>query len=37
LGHLRPQTDTGEAELADNLSGDHDGFYYALFEKLPAS
>lgn len=37
LGHLRPQTDTGEAELADNLPGDHDGFYYALFEKLPAS
>ena len=37
LGHLRPQSGTTEAMLADNLVGDHDGFYYALFEKLPAT
>lgn len=36
LGHLRPQNETSTAELADNLPGDHDGFYYALFEKIPA-
>jgi len=36
LGHLRPQTRTTTALLTDNLQGDHDGFYYALFEKLPA-
>ncbi len=36
LGHLRPQTRTTTAVLTDNLQGDHDGFYYALFEKLPA-
>ena len=36
LGHLRPQSGTTPAALTDNLSGDHDGFYYALFEKLPA-
>jgi 16S rRNA (cytosine967-C5)-methyltransferase len=33
LGHLRPQSGTTEGVLADNLSGDHDGFYYALLEK----
>jgi 16S rRNA (cytosine967-C5)-methyltransferase len=36
LGHLRPQSVATEALLIDNLSGDHDGFYYALLEKLPA-
>ncbi len=36
LGHLRPQSRTTEAVLVDNLSGDHDGFYYALLEKNPA-
>ena len=36
-GHLRPQNNTVPAALADNLLGDHDGFYYALLEKaLPA-
>ena len=33
LGHLRPQTVHTDAGLADNLAGDHDGFYYALLEK----
>jgi 16S rRNA (cytosine967-C5)-methyltransferase len=33
VGHLRPQNHTVEAALADNLVGDHDGFYYALLEK----
>ena len=33
LGHLRPQTVRTDAALADNLPGDHDGFYYALREK----
>ena len=37
LGHLRPQSNTTATALVDNLSGDHDGFYYALLEKLPAS
>ena len=37
LGHLRPQTSTTMATLTDNLPGDHDGFYYALLEKIPAS
>jgi len=37
LGHLRPQNSQTPAPLVDNLSGDHDGFYYALLEKrLPA-
>jgi 16S rRNA (cytosine967-C5)-methyltransferase len=36
LGHLRPQSNTTATALVDNLSGDHDGFYYALLEKLPA-
>jgi 16S rRNA (cytosine967-C5)-methyltransferase len=37
LGHLRPQNSLTPAALVDNLSGDHDGFYYALLEKrLPA-
>ena len=33
VGHLRPQNQSVEASLADNLVGDHDGFYYALLEK----
>jgi 16S rRNA (cytosine967-C5)-methyltransferase len=37
LGHLRPQSGTTSALLTDNLDGDHDGFYYALFEKIPAA
>ena len=37
VGHLRPQNSTVPAALVDNLAGDHDGFYYALLEKvLPA-
>jgi 16S rRNA (cytosine967-C5)-methyltransferase len=36
LGHLRPQNGATLAALVDNLPGDHDGFYYALLEKLPA-
>jgi 16S rRNA (cytosine967-C5)-methyltransferase len=37
LGHLRPQSGATAAALVDNLPGDHDGFYYALLEKLPAT
>jgi 16S rRNA (cytosine967-C5)-methyltransferase len=37
LGHLRPQTQQIDAGLSDNLPGDHDGFYYALFEKLASA
>jgi 16S rRNA (cytosine967-C5)-methyltransferase len=33
VGHLRPQNHAVAASLADNLAGDHDGFYYALLEK----
>lgn len=33
LGHLRPQTARVAPALADNLPGDHDGFYFALLEK----
>ena len=36
LGHLRPQNSTTSGALVDNLPGDHDGFYYALLEKMPA-
>ena len=36
LGHLKPQNAATKTDLTDNLSGDHDGFYYALLEKLPA-
>ena len=34
VGHLRPQNSDVDAALADNLVGDHDGFYYALLEKV---
>ena len=37
LGHLRPQSDSTPPLLTDNLHGDHDGFYYALLEKIPAA
>ena len=36
LGHLRPQNQQTSTTLSDNLQGDHDGFYYALFEKRAA-
>ncbi|MES2634447.1 MAG: 16S rRNA (cytosine(967)-C(5))-methyltransferase RsmB [Pseudomonadota bacterium] len=32
-GHLVPQTGEKANGVPDNLAGDHDGFYYALFEK----
>ena len=32
-GHLRPQNAKTLPALADNLAGDHDGFFYALLEK----
>lgn len=35
-GHLRPQNAATDPGLADNLAGDHDGFYYALLQKHPA-
>jgi 16S rRNA (cytosine967-C5)-methyltransferase len=34
-GHLMPQTGGKADGVPDNLKGDHDGFYYALFEKRP--
>ena len=37
LGHLKPQSAASGSGLVDNLPGDHDGFYYALLEKLPAA
>ena len=35
-GHLIPQTGVKADAVPDNLEGDHDGFYYALFEKSPS-
>ncbi|MFM9902929.1 MAG: 16S rRNA (cytosine(967)-C(5))-methyltransferase RsmB [Polaromonas sp.] len=38
-GHLRPQNGVDgsvSAAIADNLAGENDGFYYALFEKRSA-
>lgn len=32
-GHLLPQNDRSEAGVSDNQAGNHDGFFYALFEK----
>ncbi len=32
-GHLLPQSGNAETVFPDNLKGEHDGFYYALFEK----
>jgi len=34
FGHLRPQNSDQVVTLTDNLAGDHDGFYYALLEKI---
>jgi len=34
--HLLPQGDHQVTAATDNPSGDHDGFYYALFEKSAA-
>ena len=33
-GHLLPQGGAGDAVFPDNLMREHDGFYYALLEKL---
>ena len=35
-GHLQPQSGVEATALPDNLSGEHDGFYYALLEKITA-
>jgi 16S rRNA (cytosine967-C5)-methyltransferase len=32
-GHLLPQSGAGISDFPDNLKGEHDGFYYAVFEK----
>jgi 16S rRNA (cytosine967-C5)-methyltransferase len=32
-GHLLPQSGVKNNSLRDNLEGDHDGFFFALFEK----
>jgi 16S rRNA (cytosine967-C5)-methyltransferase len=32
-GHLLPQGGVNHNPLRDNLEGDHDGFYFAMFEK----
>jgi 16S rRNA (cytosine967-C5)-methyltransferase len=33
-GHLTPSSATSDTSLRDNVMGEHDGFYYALLEKL---
>ena len=35
-GHLMPTRGVSSPAVQNNLSGDHDGFYYALLEKRPA-
>ncbi|WP_313301945.1 16S rRNA (cytosine(967)-C(5))-methyltransferase RsmB [Diaphorobacter sp.] len=35
-GHLMPGQSQGSAAVRENASGDHDGFYYALLQKLAA-
>ena len=35
-GHLMPQSGASGGPVRDNLKSDHDGFFFALFEKLPA-
>ncbi len=35
-GHLMPGTGANEGAVPDNPNGDHDGFYFALFEKRAA-
>jgi 16S rRNA (cytosine967-C5)-methyltransferase len=34
-GHLLPQSGFNARSVPDNALGDHDGFFYALLEKLP--
>jgi 16S rRNA (cytosine967-C5)-methyltransferase len=34
-GHLMPQTGAYGTVFPDNLTGEHDGFYYALIKKQP--
>ncbi len=34
-GHLLPQLPANRGGVPDNHGGDHDGFFYALLEKLP--
>ncbi|HEY2254853.1 MAG TPA: 16S rRNA (cytosine(967)-C(5))-methyltransferase RsmB [Variovorax sp.] len=34
-GHLLPQSGVNARSVPDNALGDHDGFFYALLEKLP--
>ena len=34
-GHLLPQSGVNARGVPDNALGDHDGFFYALLEKLP--
>jgi 16S rRNA (cytosine967-C5)-methyltransferase len=36
VGHLLPQNGVSDTFVNDNLTGDHDGFYYALLEKQQA-
>jgi len=35
-GHLLPRSSAVQGVVADNPLGDHDGFFYALFEKRTA-
>lgn len=35
-GHLLPGMAPAGAPVADNVAGEHDGFYYALLQKAPA-
>nr|WP_315847763.1 16S rRNA (cytosine(967)-C(5))-methyltransferase RsmB [uncultured Rhodoferax sp.] len=35
-GHLLPRSSAAQGVVADNPLGDHDGFFYALFEKRAA-
>lgn len=35
-GHLLPGLDSKGKGVPDNLSGEHDGFFYALFQKAPS-
>jgi 16S rRNA (cytosine967-C5)-methyltransferase len=35
-GHLLPRSIAAQGVVADNPLGDHDGFFYALFEKRAA-
>ena len=36
-GHLLPGIPAASAGMDDNLPGEHDGFFYALFQKQPAT